>query len=150
VTFIARDDLIRHAEEISGTGALRRDIFAVAEIDISPATGPEERAELTVPDEDPAAKWTRLSLAEICRGVRVSGKRSMQNCGTGLSKSAAVEAIKEAERLGILRHRRNTSQSRGYGVSSYSILWKRVTELAREAKSKPAVRTIRKRRSGNK
>jgi hypothetical protein len=82
VTFIARDDLIRHGEEISGIGALRRDFFAVAGIDIGRATGSEERADLTmVSDEDPAGKWTRLSLAEICRGVRVPGKRSMQNRG---------------------------------------------------------------------
>jgi len=120
-------------------------VFAVAGIDIGPATGPEERAGLTmVSDEDPAGKWTRLSLAEICRGVRVPGKRSIQNRGTGLSKSSAVDAIKEAERLGILRHRRNTSQSHGYGASSYSISWERVTELARESKSKPDVRTTGK------
>src|SRR5215471_14419988 len=84
-------------------------VFAVAGIDIGPATGPEARSGLTmVSDEDPAGKWTRLSLAEICRGVRVPGKRSIQNRGTGLSKSSVVDAIKEAERLGILRHRRST------------------------------------------
>jgi hypothetical protein len=61
----------------------------------------------------------------------------MQNRGTGLTKGTAVQAIKEAERLGILRHRRNTSATRGYGASSYSISWKRVMELAQEARSKP-------------
>jgi hypothetical protein len=72
----------------------------------------------------------------------------MQNRGTGLIKSSAVEAIKEAEGLGILRHRRDTSPSRGYGASSYSISWERVTELALESKNKPAVRTKRFLRSG--
>ena len=149
VTFIARDDLIRHAEETSPVGALRRDLFRVGGIDISRPTGSEERADLT-PVEDPAARWTQLSLAEICRGVRVPGKRSMQNRGTGLPKSSAVAAIKEAESLGILRHRRNRSQSRGYGASSYSISWKRVMELAKEAKSRSNLRKLGRRFSQGK
>jgi hypothetical protein len=145
VTFIARDDLIRQADESSVFGALRRDLFKMGAIDTGQTTGPEERAGLAVVrDEDPDGKWTQLSLAEICSGVRVPGKRSMQNCGTGLTKSSAVAAIREAARLGILRHRRNTSRSRGYGASSYSISWKRVTELAQESKSKSNVRTTRR------
>jgi hypothetical protein len=145
VTFIARDDLVRYAEEISPWGALRRDLFAVGGIDTGQPTGPEERAGLAVvPDEEPGVKWTQLSLAEICNGVRVPGKRSRQNRGTGLAKGSAVQAIKEAERLGILRHRRNTSPSPGYGASSYSISWKRVMELAQESRSKPGVRTTGK------
>jgi hypothetical protein len=145
VTFIARDDLIRQADESSVFGALRRDLFKVGGIDPGQTTEAEERAALAVVrDEGPEGKWTQLSLAQICSGVRVPGKRSMQSCGTGLTKSSAVEAIKEAARLGILRHRRNTSRSRGYGASSYSISWKRVTELAQESKSKSNVRTTRK------
>ena len=65
----------------------------------------------------------------------------MANRGTGLTKSSVFEAIREAESLGILRHRRNTSQSRGYGPSSYSISWKRVIELARESKNTAGVRS---------
>jgi hypothetical protein len=129
VMLIARDDLIRHAEETSGLGALRRDIFNVSggRIDINEPTGPEERADLVrVSDQHPTAKWTQLSLAQICDGVRVPGKRHMQNCGNGLAKSSAVEAIKEAVHLGVLRHRRNESRSRGHGASSYSISWERV------------------------
>jgi hypothetical protein len=136
VTFIARDDLIRQAEESSALGALRRDMFAVSGIALGHPTGPDERAvPAPVSDKGPAASWTKLSLAEICRGVRVPGKRSMQNRGTGLTKGSAVKAVKEAKCLGILRHRRNTSPTRGYGASSYSISWKRVTELAQESEA---------------
>ena len=146
VTFIARDDLTRYADELSPFAALRRDVFAAGGIDIGQPSGPDERAGLAVvPETDSAAKWTQLSLAEICRGMRVLGKRNtVQNHGTGLTKSSVVQAIQEAERLGILRHRRNRSQSRGFGASSYSISWKRVTELAQEARSKPVLRTTGK------
>lgn len=73
--FIARDDLIRYAEETSGAGALRRDLFKVSGIDVEEPTGPEERADLVVvSDQQPAGKWTQLSLAQICGGVGVSGK----------------------------------------------------------------------------
>ena len=145
VMLVARDELIRYAEETSGFGALRRDMFKVSGIDINEPTGPEERADLvTVSDQHPTAKWTQLSLAQICDGVRVSGKRHLESCGTGLSKSCAVQSIQEAVRLGVLRHRRNTSRSRGYGASSYSISWERVGELAREAKTRPNVRTTGK------
>jgi hypothetical protein len=145
VTFIARDDLMRYAEETSSLGALRRDLFKVRGIDTQKAIGPEDRADLVaVSDRHPTAKWTQFSLAQICDGVRVSGKRHIEVCGTGLAKSSAVQAIQEAVRLGVLRHRRNTSQSRGYGASSYSIPWERVAELAREAKTKSNVRTTSK------
>jgi hypothetical protein len=145
LTFVARDDLIRRAEESSPFGALRRDAFAVSGIDFGHPTEPEARAApALVPDNEPTGRWTQLSLAEICLGVRVPGKRSRQNRGTGLTKGTAVQAIKEAERLGILRHRRNTSPSRGYGASSYSISWKRVTELAQQSRGKPVVRTTSK------
>lgn len=143
--FIARDELIRYAEETSWAGALRRDMFNVSGIDINEPTGPEERADLvTVSDQHPTAKWTQLSLAQICDGVRVPGKRHMQNCGTGLAKSSAVEAIKEAVHLGVLRHRRNGSRSRGHGASSYSISWERVAALALESRTKSNVRTTTK------
>jgi hypothetical protein len=145
VMFVARDDLIRYAEETSWGGALRRDLYNAGGIDIEEPTGPEERADLVVvSNQDPAVKWTQLSLAQICGGVRVSGKRHMQNCGTGLTKSSAVVAINEAVHLGVLRHRRNRARSRGYVASSYSICWERVAELALESKTKSNVRTTRK------
>jgi hypothetical protein len=91
-------------------------------------TGPEERADLTMV-ESPGAKWTRLSLGEICGGVRDRQKRVVKNRGTGLAKSSAIEAIGEAVRLGILKRRRHNSQTGGKLPTSYSIDWKRVTEL---------------------
>ena len=116
-------------------------MFKVGGIDIQKPTGQEERADLVVVnDQHPTAKWTQFSLTQICDGVRVSGKRQIQNCGTGLAKSSAVQAIKEAVGLGVLRHRRNTSQSRGYGASSYSISWERVAALAWEAKTRSNVK----------
>jgi hypothetical protein len=145
VTFIARDDLMRYAEETHPLGALRRDVFEAIGIDLRESIGPEDRADpVLVSDRYAAAKWTQFSLAQICDGVRVSGKRHMQVCGTGLAKSSAVQAIQEAVRLGVLRHRRNTSQSHGNGASSYSISWERVAELAREAKTKSNMRNTRR------
>jgi hypothetical protein len=67
LTIIARDDLMRQAEEDRPFGALRRDVFNITRIDMSQPTRPEERSDLTVV-EDPGARWTRLSLAEICGG----------------------------------------------------------------------------------
>jgi hypothetical protein len=134
VSLIARDDLVRQAEELSPIGALRRDVFNATGIDMSgQPTGPEERSQLTVV-EDPRAKWTQLSLAQICGGVLDRKKRVVKNRGTGLAKSSVVEAIEEAFQLEILKKRRNKSHSRGDLPTSYSIVWKRVTELAEESR----------------
>jgi hypothetical protein len=89
VTIMARDDLLRQAEEDSPIGALRRDVFNSSRIDVSQPTEPEERSDLTVV-EDSSRRWTRLSLAEICRGVRIPAKQAIKNRGTGLAKSSAV------------------------------------------------------------
>src|SRR5215472_15043600 len=85
VTLIARDDLSRRHAESGFFGAFRSDMFTVSGIDIGEPTGPEERSDLTVV-EDRDTKWTKLSLAEICRGVRVPAKRAIKNGGTGLAK----------------------------------------------------------------
>jgi hypothetical protein len=135
VTIIARDDLFRYEEQGSALGALRRDLFKVGGIDLGPAVEPEERSDLTVVDpKDPGTRWTRLSLAAICRGIRDPGKRIFKNRGTGLAKSSAVEAIEEAECLGVLKRRRHKSRAGGDLPTSYSIDWNRVEELVEESK----------------
>jgi hypothetical protein len=145
VTIIARDDLMRHSEWKSAFGALRRDVFAATGMDMAQPAGPEQRSDLTVVGpEDPGARWTRLSLAEICRGVRDPAKRVVRNRGTGLAKSSAVEAIAEADRLGILRRRHRKSHAGGDLPTSYSIDWKRVAEIVEESRRWSNVRTTSK------
>jgi hypothetical protein len=142
VTLIARDDLIRDAEEKSGSGALRRDLFTMGAMNIGEPTEAEERSDLAVVGaEGPRTRWTRLSLAEICRGVRDAKKRVVKNRGTGLAKSTAVNAIAEAVRLGALKRRRNKSDASGDLPTSYSIDWKRVEELVEESRRWPNVKT---------
>jgi hypothetical protein len=143
VTLIARDDLTRLADENSAESALRRDIFTMGGIDTSQPADVDERSAPTMV-QDPSAKWTRLSLAEICCGVRDRGKRIVKNRGTGLAKSSAVNAIGEAVRLGVLKRRRHSSEMHGNLPTSYSIDWKRTSELAEESKRWSNVKTTNK------
>ena len=51
-------------------------MFAVTGIDMRASTGPDGRATpAPVTDEEPGARWTQLSLAEICRRCAGSGKK---------------------------------------------------------------------------
>ena len=141
VSLIACDEIMCRANEGGLMGAHKRDMRQIG-IEIGEPTAEEERSSLALVDD--SSHWTRLSLAQICGGVKDRTKRKVASRGTGLPKSSAIEAIEEAEQLGILRRRRNKYPGRGDLSTSYSINWKRVTELAEESKLWSNVKTTNK------
>jgi hypothetical protein len=66
-------------------------------------------------------RFAIVSLEEICRGVRM--KRGWRDYGTGLSKSTAAAAIKEALRTGVLMRERHKSAAGRDLASFYAINW---------------------------
>jgi hypothetical protein len=71
-------------------------------------------------------------LAEFCHGVRL--KHRDRDFGTGLSKSAVAEAIKEAIRSGVLvRHRRKSAARRDLS-GLYAIDWEQGQEFDRQSR----------------
>lgn len=82
-----------------------------------------------LPQTDSGPRGVVLSVQQIRNGLRT--KRRWRDHGTGLGRTSAYEAIKEAETIGILvRQRRNI---KGKDVASlYGIEWDRVQELDRQ------------------
>jgi hypothetical protein len=129
-------------EEHNVERMLERDVYAATGIRMSELTASEMRADLTLAGD--YSHWTLLSLAQICGGVRDRTKRKVENRDTGLPKSTAVAAIKEAAQLKILKRRHHSHPGHGHLPSSYSIDWERVAELAEESRQWLNVKTSNK------
>jgi hypothetical protein len=109
VSLIARDDLVSQTKVVSPGQMLERDVYAGTGIDMSQPTASEMRADLALVDD--YGHWTQLSLAQIAGGVRDRSQHKVEHRGTGLPKSTAVAAIKEAVALKILKRRRHHTRS---------------------------------------
>ncbi len=143
VSLIARDDLVNQIKVASPEQKMDRDLYAGAAIRTSEPTASEMRAGLALVGD--GARWTQLSLAQICGGVRdQTNKHKVEHRGTGLPKSTAVAAIKEAVQLKILKRRRHSHPGRGNLSTSYSIDWERVADLGEESSRRSNVKATNK------
>jgi len=142
VSLIARDDLVSQTKVVSLERMLERDVYAATGIKMSEPTASEMRAGLTLVGD--GAYWTQLSLAQICGGVRDRAKHKVEHRGTGLPKSTAVAAIKEADQLKILKRKRHSHPGHGNLSTSYSVDWEQVAKLAAESRQWSNVRTSSK------
>jgi hypothetical protein len=137
VCYVAAQHLRVFVEELAqlrnpGLFRLRRDFEQVGIMIPSPSEEAERSYRLVPgapapPDQPP--RFVVINLAEFCHGVRL--KYRNRDFGTGLSKSAVAEAIKEAIRSGVLLQKRRKSDAGRDLASLYAINWDRVQEFER-------------------